>query len=146
MSTLRYADRARKIKNKPVINQDPQVAEINRLKKVIQELKMARLSQEIQGFSACPPEHQELEEKNQTLQKKLRAVTEKLSAHLIELVHMHERAELAEQAREKMKTDIANISEECEQLLKEFEVSPENIESHQKKIESIRMKIIGKLI
>lgn len=35
ISTLRYADRAKKIKNKPVINQDPHVAEISRLRKEV---------------------------------------------------------------------------------------------------------------
>ena len=35
ISTLRYADRARKIKNKPVINRDPQVAEILRLRHLV---------------------------------------------------------------------------------------------------------------
>ncbi|XP_033227656.1 chromosome-associated kinesin KIF4 [Belonocnema kinseyi] len=142
LSTLRYADRARKIKNKPVINQDPQVAEINRLKKVIQDLKSSRLSQEIQGLVSCPPEHQELEEKNQLMQKKLRALTEKLSAHLIELVHMHERAELAEQSREKFKSAMVSISEECKELMDQFETSPEDTEGHQKKLESIRLKIL----
>lgn len=32
INTLRYADRARKIKNKPVINVDPRSAEMKRLK------------------------------------------------------------------------------------------------------------------
>lgn len=41
LSTLRYADRARKIKNKPIINQDPQQAEINRLNKIIEQFRMA---------------------------------------------------------------------------------------------------------
>lgn len=35
LNTLRYADRARKIKNKPVINRDPQAAEIYRLKQLV---------------------------------------------------------------------------------------------------------------
>ncbi|KAG5872767.1 hypothetical protein JTB14_005799 [Gonioctena quinquepunctata] len=35
LSTLRYADRDRKIKNKPIVNQDVKVAEINELKKTI---------------------------------------------------------------------------------------------------------------
>ena len=35
LSTLRYADRARKIKNKPVINTDPQAGEIQRLKQLV---------------------------------------------------------------------------------------------------------------
>ena len=35
INTLRYADRARKIKNKPVVNVDPRAAEMNRLKKQV---------------------------------------------------------------------------------------------------------------
>jgi hypothetical protein len=35
VSTLRYADRARKIKNKPVVNRDPQAAEILRLRQLV---------------------------------------------------------------------------------------------------------------
>jgi len=35
LGTLRYADRARKIKNKPIVNRDPQVAEILRLRKLV---------------------------------------------------------------------------------------------------------------
>ena len=36
LNTLRYADRARKIKNKPVINIDPQTAELNHLKQQVE--------------------------------------------------------------------------------------------------------------
>ena len=35
LSTLRYADRARKIKNKPIINRDPQAAEISKLRQQV---------------------------------------------------------------------------------------------------------------
>ena len=35
LNTLRYADRARKIKNKPIINRDPHAAEIMRLKTLV---------------------------------------------------------------------------------------------------------------
>lgn len=45
LSTLRYADRARKIKNKPIVNQDARVAEINELKKTIQQLRLQILGQ-----------------------------------------------------------------------------------------------------
>ncbi|XP_077402184.1 kinesin family member 4 isoform X2 [Vanacampus margaritifer] len=43
VNTLRYADRARKIKNKPVVNIDPKVAENSRLKKQVQELQVMLL-------------------------------------------------------------------------------------------------------
>ena len=35
INTLRYADRARKIKNKPVVNVDPRAAEMKRLKQQV---------------------------------------------------------------------------------------------------------------
>lgn len=38
INTLRYADRARKIKNKPVVNVDPRAAEMNRLKQQVQKM------------------------------------------------------------------------------------------------------------
>lgn len=37
LSTLRYADRARKIKNKPIVNRDPQAAELARLRQQVNE-------------------------------------------------------------------------------------------------------------
>lgn len=40
LSTLRYADRARKIKNKPIVNEDPKVAEINKLNEIINKLRL----------------------------------------------------------------------------------------------------------
>lgn len=35
LNTLRYADRARKIKNKPIVNVDPQAAELHQLKQQV---------------------------------------------------------------------------------------------------------------
>lgn len=55
MSTLRYADRARKIKNKPVVNQDPKSAEINRLNKLVQQLRLELVGQgKVLVFNLCP--------------------------------------------------------------------------------------------
>ena len=39
LNTLRYADRARRIKNKPIVNRDPHVAEILRLKALVSQLQ-----------------------------------------------------------------------------------------------------------
>ena len=39
LNTLRYADRARRIKNKPIVNRDPHVAEILRLKTLVAQLQ-----------------------------------------------------------------------------------------------------------
>ncbi|XP_052859823.1 chromosome-associated kinesin KIF4A-like [Anopheles cruzii] len=40
ISTLRYADRVRKIKNKPIVNQDPHLVKIKQLEGVIQDLRV----------------------------------------------------------------------------------------------------------
>lgn len=39
LNTLRYADRARKIKNKPVVNMDPNGAQVAQLQATIQRLQ-----------------------------------------------------------------------------------------------------------
>jgi kinesin family protein 4/21/27 len=39
LNSLRYADRARKIKNKPIINIDPQLAELHSLRSQLQQMK-----------------------------------------------------------------------------------------------------------
>lgn len=140
LSTLRYADRACKIKNKPIVNQDPKISEINRLNKLVQELKVALVDHEIK--ISCPIEHQELEAKNQCLQKKIRDLTEKLNSNLIEAVTMHERAELAEQAREKIQTDMIKILEECKELLNDLD---KNLDKHEyrTRLEVLYLKILG---
>ncbi|XP_018427640.1 PREDICTED: chromosome-associated kinesin KIF4A [Nanorana parkeri] len=43
LNTLRYADRARKIKNKPIVNTDPQAAELQRMKQQVQDLQVLLL-------------------------------------------------------------------------------------------------------
>ncbi|XP_072748059.1 chromosome-associated kinesin KIF4 [Anoplolepis gracilipes] len=123
LSTLRYADRARKIKNKPIVNQDSKVAEINRLNKIVQELRLAVINQEL-GIT-CPKEHEELEEKYSILQQKFRDMTEKLNSNLEEIVVMHERAEIAEQAREKIRSAMATLLDEFNQVLEDLNACPE---------------------
>lgn len=119
LSTLRYADRARKIKNKPIVNQDPKVAEINRLNKLVQELRSGLVTQDGFGLT-CPKEHKELEEKCNMLQQKLRDITETLNSNLVETVIMHERSEIGEHAWEKMKSSIALLVDKFKQVLQEF--------------------------
>lgn len=140
---MRYADRAKKIKNKPIINQDPRVAEINNLKKIITELRSAMMNGET-GGNFCPPEHTKLADKNQSLQRKLRGLTETLNNNLVEVVHMHEIANLAEQSQEQLKVSIGVILDDCENLLKEFDKDPNDIENHKAKLENICLKIMSK--
>uniref|UniRef100_A0A7N6C1L0 Kinesin-like protein n=1 Tax=Anabas testudineus TaxID=64144 RepID=A0A7N6C1L0_ANATE len=50
INTLRYADRARKIKNKPIVNVDPRAAEMSRLKQQVQKLhKTEQMNDKLQS-------------------------------------------------------------------------------------------------
>ncbi|XP_014603835.1 PREDICTED: chromosome-associated kinesin KIF4 [Polistes canadensis] len=118
LSTLRYADRARKIKNKPVVNQDPRVAEINRLNELIQQLKLALLNQGSQ--QSCSSDCQELRKKNELLQQKIRDLTDQVNSNLIKMVYMHERTELAEQLHDKIKSEMAVLLKDCKELLDNY--------------------------
>lgn len=53
LSTLRYADRARKIKNKPIINRDPQAAEIAKLRQQVWQKEICMLVLEICKYILC---------------------------------------------------------------------------------------------
>lgn len=121
LSTLRYADRAKKIKNKPIVNQDPRAAEINKLKNIIKQLQLSQLG-EGSGILSCPPEHGELSEKNRTLQRKLRELSEQLHANLIETMCMNERAELAEEAKSKMAEGLLKILDEFKNFLTNIDI------------------------
>lgn len=142
LSTLRYADRARKIKNKPIVNQDSKVAEINRLNKIIQELRLTLINQEL-GIT-CPKEHEELEEKYSILQQKFRDMTEKLNLNLVEIVVMHERAEMAEQAREKIRSSMATLLDEFNQILQDLNDCPEISNERYNILKAMYEKMLGK--
>ncbi|WAQ97743.1 KIF4-like protein [Mya arenaria] len=79
LNTLRYADRARKIKNKPVVNWDPQTAEIMKLKSTVQQLTMKLIHA---GIGDMPDEEVEkidinAQNKNRELQETLQKYMEK---------------------------------------------------------------------
>lgn len=54
LNTLRYADRAKRIKNKPVVNRDPHVAEILRLKALVAELQSGAITSGLSSTSGDP--------------------------------------------------------------------------------------------
>ncbi|XP_015113938.1 chromosome-associated kinesin KIF4 [Diachasma alloeum] len=135
LSTLRYADRAKKIKNKPIVNQDPKAAEINRLNAIVKELKLSLI--ERAPAINCPPEHQELVEKNKGLQKKLRELSEQLNCNLMEFMGMHERAEIAETSREKLRQEIDKLLDDIQAAINET-----NIEQVLLKLKNIQDKIL----
>ncbi|XP_014278993.1 chromosome-associated kinesin KIF4 isoform X3 [Halyomorpha halys] len=106
ISTLRYADRARKIKNKPIVNLDPQLAEISRLRRENEELRLKMIGGEISG---CPPEHQCLEEKLTDASKKINELSKVLGAVLSQNTNMFEKTMSIENAESALKIKLNEL-------------------------------------
>ena len=112
MSTLRYADRARKIKNKSIVNRDPQAAELARLRQQIQQLQVQMISSNaiVTGPSSVS-NHQvnSLMEENEVLKDENEKLTRALQIALDENTSMAEKALMAEKSKEKLKTRLEEL-------------------------------------
>jgi len=119
ISTLRYADRARKIKNKPIVNQDSQSAETARLRSQVQQLQL----QLLQAGGVCNASVQGSElsivkERLEMVEGENRQLTSALQSAMDESAHMSEKLLLSEQAQESLKNRLAELSAETEQAFK----------------------------
>ncbi|XP_053417308.1 chromosome-associated kinesin KIF4A-like [Nycticebus coucang] len=114
LNTLRYADRARKIKNKPIVNIDPQTAELNHLKQQVQQLQVLLLQAHggtLPGSMNMKPSEnlQSLMEKNQSLVEENEKLSRGLSEAAGQTTQMLERIILTEQANEKMNAKLEEL-------------------------------------
>ncbi|XP_041968888.1 chromosome-associated kinesin KIF4 isoform X2 [Aricia agestis] len=127
VSTLRYADRARRIRNKPIINQDAKAAEIVRLNNLVNELRL-QLVGKLPTVSEENNEQllEKLEKeksKYAELLKKHKQVTEHLSNMLIENTNLCEKALLAEAAKDKIERKLNELTEQCNQTIENLNTS-----------------------
>uniref|UniRef100_A0A8C3XDY2 Kinesin family member 4A n=1 Tax=Cyanoderma ruficeps TaxID=181631 RepID=A0A8C3XDY2_9PASS len=112
LNTL-YADRARKIKNKPIVNVDPQAPELHQLKQQVLEDPLSPNSHPTapwccSGFA--PSESlQSLMEKNQSLQEENQKLSQGLSEAAGQTAQMLERIILTEQENEKMNAKLEQL-------------------------------------
>ncbi|XP_049642799.1 chromosome-associated kinesin KIF4A-like [Suncus etruscus] len=114
LNTLRYADRVKKIKNKPIVNIDPQRAEINHLKQQVQQLQVLLLQAHggtLPGnINVGPSENlQLLMMKNQSLSEENKKLSRGLSEAVGQTAQMLERIILTEQANEKMNAKLEEL-------------------------------------
>uniref|UniRef100_A0A8D3BW45 Kinesin motor domain-containing protein n=1 Tax=Scophthalmus maximus TaxID=52904 RepID=A0A8D3BW45_SCOMX len=111
INTLRYADRARKIKNKPIVNVDPRAAETSRLKQQVQELQVMLLH--ARGGVAPVPESAEkvskLLERNRALQDENNKLSRELSEAAGQTAFMFEKIIMTEQANEKLQSKLEQL-------------------------------------
>ncbi|XP_037323979.2 kinesin family member 4 [Pungitius pungitius] len=141
INTLRYADRARKIKNKPVVNVDPIAAEMKRLKQQVQELQVMLLH--ARGGVApvlSGPESTEkvtkLLERNRALLDENNKLSRELSEAAGQTALMFEKIIMTELANEKLQSkmdllkDHAACTVDLEKVLETLEDQElkENIE------------------
>nr|XP_015206544.1 PREDICTED: chromosome-associated kinesin KIF4A [Lepisosteus oculatus] len=114
INTLRYADRARKIKNKPIVNIDPRAAELQHLKQQVQELQVMLLH--ARGGVApvlSGPEPagnvKEILEKNRCLQEENNKLSRELSETVGQTAQMFERIIMTEHANEKLQAKLEEL-------------------------------------
>ncbi|XP_063387336.1 chromosome-associated kinesin KIF4 [Cydia fagiglandana] len=121
VSTLRYADRARRIRNKPIINQDAKAAEIVRLNNLVNELRLQLLGKaptvSEQNNEKLIEEIEREKAKYAELLKKHKQVTEHLGNMLIENTNLCEKALLAEAAKDKIEQKLNELTEQCNQTI-----------------------------
>lgn len=118
-STLRYADRAKQIKNKPVINQDPKTAEIQRLNEIIQSLRLELLAKGGTSRSVYTTSETTVVETNDTklqaqlsaLQKDNDLLQRQLETMFYDISNMEDRLNNAETANESLLSHLNAIKE-----------------------------------
>lgn len=132
INTLRYADRARKIKNKPIINVDPRAAEMNRLKKQVQELQVMLLHARggvAPVLSGAEPTENvtKLLERNRALQDENNKLSRELSEAAGQTALMFEKIIMTEQTNEKLQRKLEQLRQheacavDLEKLLSKLE-------------------------
>lgn len=130
VSTLRYADRALQIKNKPVVNVDPHAAEVMMLKDIIQKLRIELLAcggdggdgsdgdglslTSTQGLTAqegrrFKEQIEQLQEANARSEKMNRRLQQELHQALIDLAENEIRAHIAEVTQDKLKAHLMEL-------------------------------------
>uniref|UniRef100_A0A672RQ24 Chromosome-associated kinesin KIF4-like n=1 Tax=Sinocyclocheilus grahami TaxID=75366 RepID=A0A672RQ24_SINGR len=114
INTLRYADRARKIKNKPILNVDPRAVEMKRLRQQVQELQVMLLH--ARGGVAPvltgsePAENvSNILEQNRCLQGENSKLSRELSEAVGQTALMFERIIMMEQINEKLQSKLEEL-------------------------------------
>ncbi|XP_068600791.1 kinesin family member 4 [Brachionichthys hirsutus] len=114
INTMRYADRARKIKNKPVVNIDPRAAELNRLKNQVRELQVMLLHARggvapVLSGSESGENATKLMVANRALQDENKKLSRELSEAAGQTAFMFEKIIMAEQANELLQGKLEQL-------------------------------------
>merc|ERR1711997_360988 len=117
MSTLRYADRARKIKNKPIVNIDDKNEIVGRLRRENHELRMQLQQGGGGGKGGCTADElQKIKNEVEDAQEETRQFQSALLACQEEMGHMNEKLLISEASTETMKTKLQELASEADLL------------------------------
>ena len=120
LNTLRYADRARKIKNKPIVNIDPQAAEVANLRQQVIELKAHIL--QLTGGAGYTPSFQadNSAELNQYKEENERLKNENIKI-LSELQRMIQSNRITYERMMQLTTEKEELTKKFEEIKSTFE-------------------------
>ncbi|XP_076811418.1 kinesin-like protein KIF3A [Clavelina lepadiformis] len=140
ISTLRYANRAKNIKNKAVINEDPKDALLRQFQKEIEELRK-KLAEE--GGSGSEESEEEVGEDGVVRRRKGKKSHQRRgSAHMAELRkkieeerrQLEEGKEMVEEEKNKAKHDLEKKMDELKKAQQEHEQLQERLRRIEKKV------------
>jgi len=144
VSTLRYADRARKIKNKPIVNKDPKAAELGRLRSQVQQLQLQLISAaggiNVQGGEGGPA-NQEVIEENTRLDEENSKLTNALQTAMEDNAYMSEKLLMSEMANEKLKLKLTELSSQAEQAAELLNTSADATFSQKELVSKLKLKV-----
>jgi len=144
VSTLRYADRARKIKNKPIVNKDPKAAELGRLRTQVQQLQL-QLIGAAGGINVGGGEgsqaSQEVLDENKRLEVENGKLTSALQAAMDDNAHMSEKLLMSEMANEKLKLKLTELSSQAEQAVEQLNTSADATFSQKDLVAKLKKKV-----
>ncbi|XP_071502973.1 chromosome-associated kinesin KIF4A-like [Diadema antillarum] len=117
LNTLRYADRARRIKNKPIVNRDPQTAELARLKQQVQQLQIQLLQGKILNGEGVPgglslegsADLRTLLDRNKKLEEENGKLSQELQASVDQTTQLCEKLILAEMSKDKLRQKLEEL-------------------------------------
>ncbi|KAH8286762.1 hypothetical protein KR018_005139 [Drosophila ironensis] len=138
LTTLRYADQALQIKNKPVVNLDPHAAEVKKLKDIIQRLRdelvgggkmsssistainavtlgAAPSSESLALSAAQAEENRRLKEEKRLLLERNRKLEQELHQSWADLTEKEMRLDIAEHGQEKLRNCVVQLKTMLEQ-------------------------------
>lgn len=137
VGTLQYADRAKKIKNKPVVNEDPKTAEINRLKAEIQSLRVELLSKSgigsiaVEKCKKCdePPTKFQLQQENREMAERMQIALFDMAQRENVLTEYEETIESLNGKIDELKRQIVDLDK-----VNTANMSPDELKSYEEKV------------